>query len=114
MQRLFLLFALLIFCVTSAYAEEAWLCDGFAHSDGSTSAPFILKGDGQTLEFRLEVDHILEHVASNEIVGYEIFVSSSDTTARRAYYVREDGNQLEIQQHGWNFSQSASTCYRQR
>ena len=113
MQRLFSLLAFVMFCVTSVHAEETWLCDGFVESDGSSSVPFILKGDGQTLEFRLEVDHVLEHVASNEIIGYEIFVSSSDTTARRAYYVREDGNQLEIQQHGWHFSQSSSTCSKQ-
>lgn len=113
MQRLSSLLALVTLFFTPAYAEETWLCDGFVYSDGSRSVPFILKGDGQTLEFRLGVDHILEHVATNEIIGYEIFVSSTDTTARRAYYVREDGNQLELQEHGWHFSQSRSTCLRQ-
>jgi len=113
MKRLSSLLALAMFCVTSVHAEETWLCDGFVYSDGSSSVPFILKGDGQTLEFRLEVDHVLEHVASNEIIGYEIFVSSSDTTARLAYYVREDGGQLEIQKHVWHFSQSRSTCFKQ-
>ena len=101
-----------MFCITSVHAEETWLCDGFTFSDGSISAPFILKSDRQTLEFHLEVNHVLEYAASNEIIGYEIFVSSTDTTARRAYYVREDGDQLEIQKHGWHFSQSTSTCYK--
>ena len=114
MERLFLLIALMMFCITSVHAEETWVCDGFTFSDGSTSKPFILNGDGKTLEFRFAVDQVLEHVASNETIGYEIFVTSGGTTDRMAYYVREDGDQLEIQKHGWHFSQSTSTCYRQR
>ena len=113
MERLFLLLAFVMFCVTPVHAEETWLCDGFAHSDGSISAPFILKSDGQTLEFHLEVNYVLEYAASNEIIGCEIFVTSGDTTARHAYYVGEDGDQLEIQQHVWHFRQSRSTCFKQ-
>ena len=114
MERLFLLIVLMMFFITSVHAEETWLCDGFTFSDGSTSNPFILNGDGKTLEFRFAVDQVLEHVASNEIIGYEIFVTSGGPTDRHAYYVREDGDQLEIQKHGWHFSQSTSTCYRHR
>ena len=113
MSRLLLSLALMMFSTTAVYAEELWLCDGFIHSDDSSSDPFILKDDGQTFAFHLDVDHLLKYVGSNEIVGYDIFVSSNDTDAQRAFYIREDGDRLEIQQHGWHFRQSMSSCYRQ-
>lgn len=58
MERFLLLFALSVFCATSVHAEEIWLCDGFVYSDGSSSVPFIMKADGQTLEFHLEVEGV--------------------------------------------------------
>jgi len=113
MNRLLLALVLMIFPTTAVYADELWLCDGFIHSDESSSDAFVLRDKGQSFALHLEVDHVLEYVGSNEIIGYEIFVSSSDTDARRAFYIREDGDRLEIQQHGWHSRQSTSSCYRQ-
>lgn len=114
MKGLILAIAAFFVSAGPVHAEVIWACDGFVYSDGSKSDSFVLKDDGQTLSFYLEMEHLLEHAATNEIIGYEIFIHKEGTTASKAYYIREDEDQLEIQQHGWYFSQSASTCYRQR
>lgn len=100
MRQLIFAIAALFLSTGPVYAERVWICDGFVYSDESKSDSFILKGDGKTFSFNLEVEHILQYSATNEIIDYDIYLHKGDTTNRQAYYIQIDGNQLEIQQKG--------------
>ena len=112
MKRLFWLICLLLMG-KALVAEEMWVCRGYLYSDGSNGPPFVLRGDGRSYAYTVDVPLVIEHVANNKVVGFEIYVNTGKNTNRNAYYLRRQSDRLIIRKQHWELERSETDCVRQ-
>ena len=84
---LFIAATLLITFCSNAFGEELWVCDGFkSSSDGSTSGPFLMRGDTDFYQWRDEIKEFeLKKVGENRVIDFDIYVEVGSNSHRSVY-----------------------------
>ena len=114
-MRLLIAIMILLTINVPSFAEEMWACDGMTSSrDGSSTGPFLIRGNTNFYQWRSDIKSFeLKKVGDNGVVDFDIYVDVSSNTHRHAYYIKKDGDEMEIRQFLWRSYIFYANCVRQ-
>ena len=116
-MRLLIAIMILLTISVPSFAEEMWACDGLTYSSPtySPTGPFLIHGNTDFYQLSGPMSgYQLRKVGENRASkNFDIYVDVSSIKNRAAYYIKKDGNQMEIRRLLWTGDFFYANCLRQ-